>query len=152
MSDSDGFISIHFKAPSCNNALNCKKLSQLYIRVNVDENIQKTRLSSSSTAFSLQPWYSKSSTYLHIYTPGDLKPVECGDKIDLDIKLKSITSAASGKIHFQIQSRSSILYSGSYDLQTSENVASIDSSILTTDNVNVKKIEKRETSSNIILF
>ena len=71
---------------------------------------------------------------------------------DLDIKLKSITSAASGKIHFQIQSRSSILYSGSYDLQTSENVASIDSSILTTDNVNVKKIEKRETSSNIILF
>jgi hypothetical protein len=131
--------------------VNCKILSQLYIRVNVDENIQKTRLFSSSTGFSLQPWFSKTNSYLQIYTPEKLEPIECGNKIELDIKLKS-KNLASGKINFQIQSRSSVLYSGSYDLETRESLANIDESILKTDSITVNKFETRKSQSKKILL
>ena len=143
-SDANGFISINnFVSPSCNNnKKNCK--SQLYIRVEIEEKIENTRLVSSSTGFSLQSWSSKIDSFLQIYSPEDLEPANCGDSLDFDIKLKT-SEAPKGNLYFQVQSQSTVLYSGSFNLETNEKSANIDKSIFDSKNVKINKKDKQES-------
>ena len=143
MSDTNGFVSIYFVSPSCDNPKSCESQSQLYISVEVDEDIQNSRLVSSSTGFSLQPWSSKVDTFLQIYAPEELESVNCDDSLNLDIKLKTL-EAPKGNLFFQVQSQSAVLYAGSFNLETNEKSASIDKNIFETQNVKINKKEKRQ--------
>ena len=138
-SDSNGFISIYFVSPSCNNTQSCKSQDMLYIRVNVDEDITNNRLYSSSTDFSLEPWSSNVDTFLQIYAP-KLESVNCDDSLNLDIKLKTL-DAPKGNLYFQVQSQSGILFAGSFNLETNEKSANIDENIFETENVKINKFE-----------
>jgi hypothetical protein len=142
-SDSNGFIYIYFVSPSCNNPKSCKSQSQLHISVEVDEDIKNTRLVSSSTWFSLQPWSSKVDTFLQIYAPEELESVNCGGSLILDIKLKTL-DAPKGNLYFQVQSQSAVLFAGSFNLETDEKSANIDKNIFETENVKINKKEKRQ--------
>jgi hypothetical protein len=143
MSDTNGFVSIYFVSPSCDNPKSCESQSQLYISVEVDEDIQNSRLFSSSTGFSLQSWSSKIDTFLQIYAPEELESVNCDDSLNLDIKLKTL-EAPKGNLYFQVQSQSAVLYAGSFNLETNEKSASIDKNIFETQNVKINKKEKRQ--------
>jgi hypothetical protein len=143
ISDSNGFVSIYFVSPSCENPKSCESQSQLYISVEVDEDIQNSRLVSSSTGFSLQPWSSKVDTFLQIYAPEELESVNCDDSLNLDIKLKT-PEAPKGNLYFQVQSQSVVLFAGSLNLETNEKSASIDKNIFETQDVKINIIEKRQ--------
>ena len=126
----------------------------LYIRVNVDEDIENTRLYSSSTDFSLEPWSSNVDTFLQIYAPKELESVNCDDSLNLDIKLKTL-DAPKGNLYFQVQSQSGILFAGSFNLETNEKSANIDENIFETENVKINKfedqIENKATDSSSIV-
>jgi hypothetical protein len=54
---------------------------------------------------------------LQIYPPQELESALCEKIVDFRIKLRS-QNPVEGKMHFQIQSRSSVVYSGSYHFET----------------------------------
>lgn len=147
--DANGLISVNFISAACSSYKNCNKDLRLYIRVHVADDVQPQHyngpLFSSSTGFSLQAWNSKLENYLQIYRQDNLKKsVDCGEYVNFDVKIKS-NEAAIGNLYFQIQSKSAVLYSGSYNLDTNEKILNMDEVIYSTDTLKIRKIEKRES-------
>ena len=97
-------------------------------------------MTSSSTGFSLKQWYSHSNTYLQIYTPEKREPAECNKNMDVVIKLKS-NKTLQGNLYYQIQSRSAVLYSGSYNLDTHDNA---DANVYVPEDLKLPKLVKRD--------
>ena len=69
----------------------------------------------------------------------------------MDIKIKS-KEKLNGKVHFQVQSRSSVLYSGSYNLETHELTANINENILSINSRSIRKERKIKASDAISKF
>lgn len=109
------------------------------------------RMHSSSTGFSLKPWHSRENTYLQIYPDSSNKDKQCDENINLKIKLKS-KQKIQDNIYFQIQSRSDVIYAGSYNINSNQKTISIGKNDIAFGKYSAAKRTRRDSISKLLII